>query len=116
MVTTGRTERPTAKQVRIELTDAEFAGLLARARAEDVHTGGVYDLRGAVIAVWERPWADVDAWKYLSKIGEIHYQHPSAAVPPTIRRLVAYPGHTPDEMLVHVAHLTGRQRKDFSGI
>ncbi len=116
MVMAGRTERPTAQSVRIELTDAEFARLLSRARAEDVHTRGVYDLRGAVITVWERPWADVDAWKYLSKIGEIHFQYPSADVPPLVRRLVAYPGHAPDEMLVHVAHLTGRQRKDFAGI
>ena len=116
MVMAGRTERPTAQPVRIELTDAEFARLLSRARAEEIHTRGVYDLRGAVITVWERPWADVDAWKYLSRIGEIHFQYPSADVPPLVRRLVAHPGHTPDEMLVHVAHLTGRQRKDFAGI
>lgn len=110
MMVTGR---PTVERVAIELTDEEFARLLSRARAEDVHLGGVYDLRGAVITVWEHPWADVDAWKYLRTVGEIYYQHPSASVPPTIRRLVAQPGHTTEEMFLHLAHLTGRERKRF---
>lgn len=101
----------TVQRVKIELMDAEFARLLSRARAEDVHTGGVYDLRGAIITIWERPWADTDAWKYLGKVGEIHYQHPSADVPPTIRRLVVTPGHMPDELVGHIAHLSGRDRK-----
>lgn len=105
MITTGR---PTAQRVNIVLTDAEFARMLSRARLEDVHLGNVYDLRGAVITVWEHPWADSDAWKYLNTVGQIFYQHPSANVPPTIRRLVASPGHTPDELLRHIAHLTGR--------
>ena len=105
------TRRPVVQRVKIELTDREFAQLLSRARAEDVHTGGVYDLRGAVITVWERPWADTDAWKYLGTVGEIHYQHPSAAVPPTIRRLVVKPGHSVDELIGHIARLTGRDRK-----
>ena len=105
------TERPAVVRVQIELTDAEFARLLSRARAEDVHTNGVYDLRGAVITVWERPWADPDAWKYLGTVGEIHYQHPSSAVPPTIRRLVVRPGHTADELVRHVAYLSGADRK-----
>ena len=105
------TRRPAVQRVKIELTDREFAQLLSRARAEDVHTGGVYDLRGAVITVWERPWADTDAWKYLGTVGEIHYQHPSAAVPPTIRRLVVKPGHSVDELIGHIARLTGRDRK-----
>src|SRR5439155_357614 len=46
MISAGQ---PTAQRVSIELTDAEFARLLSRARAEDVHLGGVYDLRGARI-------------------------------------------------------------------
>ncbi len=109
-------ERPTVRSVKIELTDAEFARLLSRARAEDVHTGGVYDLRGAVITIWDRPWADVDAWKYLGRVGEIHYQHPSADVPPTIRRLVIAPGHPAEELLLHLAHLTGRDRGRVPGL
>lgn len=104
-------ERPTALQVKIALTDREFKQLVDRARAEDVHTGGVYDLRGAVITVWERPWADTDAWKYLGRVGEIHYQHPSADVPPTVRRLVVMPGHTPDELVRHIGHLSGRDHR-----
>src|SRR4051794_25629821 len=71
------TERPVVRRVNIELTDREFARLLATARTEDVHRGGVYDLRGAIITIWERPWADTDAWKYLGRVGEIHYQHPA---------------------------------------
>lgn len=110
MVTTGR---PTVHRVAIELTDEEFARLVSRARAEDVHTGGVYDLRGAVITIWERPWADTDAWKYLSRLGEIHYQHPSASVPPAIRRLVIHSGITIDQLIRHLAHLTGRDFKGF---
>ncbi len=99
------------QSVKIELTDEEFDRMLSRARAEDIHTGGVYDLRGAVITIWDRPWADPDAWKYLGTAGQIHYQHPSADVPPTIRRLVISPGHTVDELLRHLAHLTGRDRR-----
>ena len=110
------TERPTVRRVTIELTDKEFEQLIARARAEDVHTNGVYDLRGAIITVWERPWADPDAWKYLGKVGEIHYQHPAATVPPTVRRLVVYGGHTADDLLGHLAHLIGRERKSMVGL
>lgn len=105
---TAAAARPTMHQVTIELTDREFKQLLDRARAQDVHTGGVYDLRGAVITVWEHPWADTDAWKYLGRVGEIHYQHPSADVPPTVRRLVAMPGHTAGELVRHVGLLSGR--------
>ncbi len=104
-------ERPTVLRVAIALTDREFKQLLDRARAEDVHTGGVYDLRGAVITVWERPWADTDAWKYLGRVGEIHYQHPSADVPPTVRRLVVMPGHGADELVRHIGHLSGRDHR-----
>ena len=113
MISAGQ---PTAQRVSIELTDAEFARLLSRARAEDVHLGGVYDLRGARITVWERPWADTDAWKYLGTVGDIYYQHPSASVPPTVRRLVASPGHTVDELIRHLAHLTGRDRARFPAV
>lgn len=110
------TERPTVQRVAIELTDREFARLLATARDEDVHHAGVYDLRGAVITVWERPWSDPDAWKYLAKIGEIHYQHPAANVPPTVRRLILYAGHTADELLGALAHLIGRERKNMPSL
>lgn len=111
MTATGRRK---VVRVSFELSDDEFAHMIARARAEDVHTGGVFDLRGAVITVWEQPWSDVDSWKYLSTVGEIHYQHPSALVPPTIRRLVPGPGHEADELLPYIARLTGRSRQDFT--
>ncbi len=110
------TERPTLRRVTIELTDREFAQLLMTARAEDIHHAGVFDLRGAVITVWERPWADTDAWKYLSKIGEIHYQHPASNVPATVRRLILHGGHTVDELLSSLAHLIGRERKSMVGL
>jgi hypothetical protein len=109
-------ERPTVRRVKIELTDREFAHLLQTARAEDIHHHGVYDLRGAVVTVWERTWADTDAWKYLGKVGEIHYQHPASNVPPTVRRLVLYGSHTNDELIGHLAHLIGRERKSMDGI
>ncbi len=102
------------RRVQIELTDQEFARLLQTARREDIHLKGVYDLRGAVITIWEHPWADADAWRYLSRLGEIHYQHPSATTPPTIRRLVTYDKHTTDEMLWHLAHLTGHDPKSMA--
>jgi hypothetical protein len=89
---------------------------MVTARAEDVHLGGLFDLRGAVVTVWERPWADTDAWKYLGKVGEIHYQHPASNVPPTVRRLVLYRDHTVDELLGHLAHLIGRERKSMTGL
>lgn len=108
------TERATVRRTRITLTDREFRQLIDRARAEDIHTGGVYDLRGAIITVWEHPWADSDAWKYLGKAGEIHYQHPSAETPPTVRRLVVMPGHDADELLHHLGHLTGRDPQQFT--
>lgn len=110
------TERPTVQRVKIELTDAEFAHLQRTARAEDIHLRGVYDMRGAVITIWEHPWADTDAWKYLGKVGEIHYQHPAANVPPTVRRLVLYGQHSADELLGHLAHLVGRDRKSMDGL
>jgi hypothetical protein len=110
------TERPTVQRVKIELTDQEFTKLLQTARSEDVHHHGVYDLRGAVITIWERTWADTDAWKYLGKVGELHYQHPAANVPPTVRRLILYGKHTNDELLNHLAHLIGRERKQMEGI
>lgn len=107
------TGRRAIVRVAFTLTDDEFAKLIARARAEDVHTGGVYDLRGAIITVWEQPWADVDSWKYLSIVGEIHYQHPSSVEPPTIRKLVAGPRHEAEDLLPHIARLTGRSRQEF---
>jgi len=110
------TERPTVQRVKIELTDQEFTRLLQTARSEDVHHHGVYDLRVAVITIWERTWADTDAWKYLGKVGELHYQHPAASVPPTVRRLILYGKHTNDELLGHLAHLIGRERKQMEGI
>ena len=110
------TERPVVRRVNIELTDREFTRLLDTARTEDVHRAGVYDLRGAVITIWERPWADTDAWKYLGRVGEIHYQHPAATVPPSVRRLATYGNHTVDELLGHLAHLVGRERKSMSGL
>lgn len=110
------TERPVVRRVNIELTDQEFTKLLGNARTEDVHRRGVYDLRGAIITIWERPWADPDAWKYLSRVGEIHYQHPSANVPPTVRRLATYGAHTVDDLLGHLAHLIGRERKSMTGL
>lgn len=34
------------------------------ARREDIHAGGVYDARAAVINVWSRPWSSPDSkWK-----------------------------------------------------
>lgn len=110
------TERPIVRRVKIELTDREFTQLLATARAEDVHHFGVYDLRGAVITVWERPWSDTDAWKYLRKLGEIHYQHPAATVPATVRRLVLYGDTTADTLLGSLSHLIGRERKSMVGL
>lgn len=115
-MTMAMTERPTVRRVKIELTDREFAQMIGRARAEDVHLNGVYDLRGAIVTVWERPWADTDAWKYLGRVGEIHYQHPAATVPPTVRRLVTYGGHPVDDLLGHLAHLIGRERKSMVGL
>ncbi len=109
-------ERPTVHRVKIELTDREFARLLQTARAEDIHHHGVYDLRGAIVSVWERTWADTDAWKYLGKVGEIHYQHPAATTPPTVRRLVVYGQHSTDELLGHLAHLVGRERQEMAGL
>lgn len=110
------TERPTAVPVQIELTDREFKQFIERARAEDIHLGGIYDLRGAIVTVWERPWADADAWKYLSRVGEIHYQHPSVDVPPTIRRLVIMPGHAADALVRHIAHLSGRDPRKLPNL
>lgn len=108
--------RPKMRRVQIEITDQEFARMLQTARREDIHLKGVYDLRGAIISIWERPWADQDAWRYLGRIGELHYQHPSATTPPTIRRLVTYADHTTEELLWHIAHLTGREPKSMAGL
>jgi hypothetical protein len=115
-VSAATNARPKMRRVQIEISDKEFAQLLATARREDIHLKGVYDLRGAIITVWELPWADADAWRYLSKIGEIHFQHPSATTPPTIRRLVTYGDHTADEMLWHLARLIGREPKSMAGL
>lgn len=108
--------RPKMRRAQIEITDQEFARLLQMARREDIHLNGVYDLRGAVITIWQRPWADADAWRYLGRIGELHYQHPSATTPPTIRRVVTYGEHTADEILWHLAHLIGREPKSMAGL
>lgn len=107
------TGRRAMVRVAFQLSDEEFARMIARARAEDVHTGGVYDLRGAIVTVWEQPWADVNSWKYLSTVGEIHYQHPSSIEPPTIRRLVPGPRHDVEDLLPHLSRLTGRSRQEF---
>jgi hypothetical protein len=37
-------------------------------------------------------------------------------VPPTVRRLVLYRDHTVDELLGHLAHLIGRERKSMTGL
>ncbi len=94
------------KTVKMVVNRRALVRACGRAAQAGVGRGGVYDVRGSALVIWDAPWPSLPLRPKGEPIGMISW-HWGTPAPPfaTIHRVEAGDGHTVEEILDHLRRL-----------
>lgn len=102
----GMNAEPTVQTLKLVVNRRALVRACGRAAQAGVGRGGVYDVRGSALVVWDEPWSALPLKPGGDPIGMVSWRWGVPAPPfATVHRVEAGPGHSTDEILDHLRRL-----------